>query len=90
MRFEYDKLKSISNRKKHGIDFEEAQELWNGTVADLLSKFKEEPRRLIIGQLNAKFWTAIITERGDSIRIISLRRARDEERRLYEEITKNQ
>ena len=89
LRFEYDQPKSKSNKQKHGIDFEEAQELWKGTIVQLSSKFPDEPRKLVIGRIRKKFWTAITTKRESTIRIISVRRARHEEKRLYEEVTKN-
>lgn len=90
MRFEYDKLKSKSNKGKHGIDFEEAQGIWESITVELPSRYREEPRRLVIGKLKGKFWTAIVTEREDALRIISVRRSRDEEEKLYEAITQNQ
>lgn len=89
MKFEYDGLKSESNKEKHGIDFDEAQEVWENVVVELPSKYIDEPRRLVIGKINDKFWTAIVTVRGDLTRIISVRRSREEEKNLYEKITEN-
>jgi hypothetical protein len=86
MRFEFDAAKSKTNLAKHGIDFEMAQELWRdveGLVAP--SRQPKEPRKLLIAQRNGKLWTAIFTERGDAIRIISVRRSRDNERNAYYE-----
>jgi uncharacterized DUF497 family protein len=85
MNFEFDPEKSEANKSKHGIDFFEAQELWND--ADLLeipAKTADEPRFLVIGKIGEKHWTGIITYREDKIRIISVRRARNEEVELYE------
>ena len=85
MNFEFDPKKSDSNKVKHGIDFVEAQELWND--ADLLEvpvKTTDEIRFLIIGKIDEKHWSGIITYRNDNIRIISVRRARNEEIELYE------
>jgi len=85
MDFEFDSKKSISNKNKHGIGFIEAQELWND--ADLLeipAKTTDEARFLVIGKIDEKHWTGIITYRNDNIRIISVRRARNEEIELYE------
>lgn len=85
MRFEFDQEKSASNKKKHGIDFEEGQKLWRGEV--LRSQFKMadiEPRYTVFGKIDGVFWTAIITMRGDAIRIISIRRSRDEEKDCYQ------
>ena len=84
--FEYDSAKSTANKAKHGIDFEEAQALWNDdrrVEAQSTSSVGEE-RWLVIGRgPDGKLWTAIVTYR-DSIRIISVRRARDYEVREYE------
>jgi len=85
MKFEFDPIKSKSNKNKHGIDFIEAQELWND--ADLLeipAKTSDEARFLVIGKIDDKHWTGIITYRNDNIRIISARRARNEEIEIYE------
>jgi uncharacterized DUF497 family protein len=85
MPFEYDKHKSAANAEKHGIDFEAAQQLW--LDPDLLvipAKTVDEPRSLVIGRIRGKPWSAVITMRGDSVRIISVRRARAKEVELYE------
>jgi uncharacterized DUF497 family protein len=83
--FEYDSLKSEVNKKKHGIDFEEAQALWNDfNLMETQAKTVDEPRYLIIGMINDKDWSAVITYRGMNIRIISVRRSWKEEVALYE------
>ena len=83
--FEYDSLKSEVNKKKHGIDFEEAQALWNDfNLLEMKTKSVDEPRFLVIGMINDKHWSAVITYRGMNIRIISVRRSRIEEVTLYE------
>jgi uncharacterized DUF497 family protein len=84
--FEFDTNKSISNKEKHGIDFIEAQKLWQDTeVIELQSKNQEleENRFIVIGKINNKFYSAIITYRGKNIRIISVRRSRKQEIELY-------
>ena len=85
MEFEFDKQKSRSNKDKHGIDFVEAQTLWHdiGRV-EIPARTKDEPRTLVIGTINAKRWTAVITYRDIKTRIISVRRARPEEVQMYE------
>ena len=85
MAFEYDQDKSAANKDKHGIDFEEAQELWHD--ADLLeisARTTDEPRWIVIGKLGGKHWSAVITRRGGNVRLISVRRSRDEEVKVYE------
>jgi len=86
MSFEFDPDKSSENLKKHGINFEEAQTLWLDTnllVIDVLTE--NEPRELVIGKIEGKMWTAVITQRSKNIRIISVRRSRKSEVMLYEE-----
>ena len=83
--FEFDIAKSESNRIKHGIDFVEAQELWDDPMLlEIPAKTDDELRHLVIGKLKNKHWSAVITYRGVSIRLISVRRARTEEVALYE------
>lgn len=85
MQFEFDERKSASNKVKHGIDFVEAQELWFDTNrVEVAARNVDEPRFLVIGQINAKYWAAVITYREERVRIISVRRARDEEIQIYE------
>jgi uncharacterized DUF497 family protein len=83
--FEFDPAKSLRNKQKHGIDFVAAQSLWDD--ADLLeipARTEDEPRSLVIGRIGKKHWSAIITYRNKHIRIISVRRSRIEEIKLYE------
>ena len=86
MDFEFDLKKSISNKKKHGIDFEEAQELWiDPHLLEIEAKSMDELRFLLIGKIGSKYWSAVVTYRDDKVRIISVRRSRKEEVELYEE-----
>ena len=74
-----------ANDEKHGIDFEEAQALWTDLDRlEIPAKTLDEPRYLVIGKISGKYWSAVITYRGENIRIISVRRSRDEEIELYE------
>lgn len=83
--FEFDDNKSQSNLEKHGIDFDTAQQLWQDTnLLEIPAKTSDEPRFLMIGKLNRKHWSAVITYRGKNIRIISVRRSRPAEVDLYE------
>jgi hypothetical protein len=85
MDFEFDPEKSESNKIIHGIDFVEAQELWDDIdLLEIPAKTTDEPRFLVIAQIGKKHWTGIIAYRSDNIRIISVRRAIDEEVGLYE------
>jgi uncharacterized DUF497 family protein len=83
--FEFDESKSRANLAKHGIDFVDAQALWNDPrLLEIPAKTEDEPRYLVIGLVNGKHWSAVLTYRGDSIRLISVRRSRVEEVALYE------
>lgn len=83
--FEFDQDKSRSNLEKHGIDFHTAQNLWNDSdLVEIPAKTIDEPRSLVIAMLDGKHWSGVITYRGSTIRIISVRRARESEVELYE------
>ena len=85
MEFEFDSSKSDGNKKKHGIDFHEAQALWNDSdLIEIPVKTTDEPRFLVIGRILGKHWSGVITYRGEKIRIISVRRSRKEEVDIYE------
>lgn len=85
MSFEYDDAKSLTNRSKHGIDFSEAQLLWlDDMLVEIPARTSDEPRFLVIGKIGGKHWSAVVTYRGDRVRIISVRRARSEEVEIYE------
>lgn len=86
MEFEYDPAKSTKNLAKHGIDFDEAQRLWDEDVVTLSTKpGTDEVRFLNVGIIGGKHWVAITTPRGNATRLISVRRARDYEVELYEQ-----
>lgn len=83
--FEFDIAKSSSNKDKHGIDFVAAQALWDDPcLLQIPARTTDEPRYLVIGIIDGKHWSAVITHRGSNIRIISVRRARVKEVALYE------
>ena len=85
MEFEFDEEKSRANKVKHGIDFTEAQALWDDLdLLEIPARTEDEPRTISIGKIGGKHWSAIITERGKRVRIISVRRSRKEEVTLYE------
>lgn len=85
MVFEFDPKKSRANKLKHGINFTQAQALWDDPdLLEIPARTTDEPRFLVIGKIGAKHWSAIITYRQESLRIISVRRSRQEEMNLYE------
>lgn len=85
MEFEFDPEKSNQNRKKHGIDFIEAQLLWlDVDRIEIPAKTTDELRILVIAKIRSKHWSAVITYRKEKIRLISVRRSRKEEIEIYE------
>ena len=84
MMFEFDKEKSDRNKEKHGIDFLQAQEIWEDPDCVMIpARTIDESRLLLIGKYESKIWSAIFTFRGQIIRIISVRRARKNEEEIY-------
>lgn len=80
MEFEFDEAKSQANKSKHGIDFAEAQALWfDEMFVEIPARTEDEPRFLVVGMISEKHWSAVITYRGERVRLISVRRARVEE-----------
>ena len=83
--FEFDPGKSHTNRHKHGIDFVEAQRLWQDPdLLELPVRSSDEPRWLVVGRIDGRHWSAVITRRGPALRLISVRRSRNSEVALYE------
>ena len=85
MDFEFDPEKSDGNKQKHGIDFIEAQALWDDPdLIEIPARTTDEPRFLVVGKIGGKHWSGIITYRDENIRIISVRWSRQEEVEIYE------
>ncbi|WP_304232071.1 BrnT family toxin [Jiulongibacter sediminis] len=83
--FEFDLDKSESNHQKHGIDFYQARELWlDPDLVEIQAKNIDEARSMFIGKIDEKHWSAITTYRDGNIRLISVRRSRNNEKELYE------
>ena len=82
--FEFDKNKSEANSKKHGINFETARRLLEDyNRVELPARWIDEPRILLIARLEEAIWAAIFTHRKNTIRIISVRKARKNEKEIY-------
>ena len=85
MLFEFDPKKSEANKQKHGLDFYKAQALWGDPdIIEIPVQTMDEPRYLVVGMIEGKYWSGVITYRGNKIRIISVRRSRKEEVEIYE------
>jgi uncharacterized DUF497 family protein len=84
MEFEYDPTKSQTNKEKHGIDFDEAQVLWlDEDRVEFPARSDTEDRHALIAIKDEKVWVAFYTMRKAAIRIISVRRARENEEKTY-------
>jgi uncharacterized DUF497 family protein len=86
MKFEYDENKSQINKEKHGIDFIEAQKLWQNENALIIPAkiIDDEIRYALISQFKGKCYIAIFTIREEAYKIISVRRCRKNEEQAYE------
>jgi uncharacterized DUF497 family protein len=83
--FEFDEAKSLANEAKHGIGFLAAQDIWlDENMLRLAARSEAEPRFLFIGKIGDRHWSAIATYRGETIRLISVRRSRAREVQAYE------
>ena len=85
MGFEFDESKSRASKAKHGVDFVEAQALWaDEALVEVPARSDTEARSLVVGMMDGRHWSAFITYRDQSIRLISVRRSRPEEVAIYE------
>jgi uncharacterized DUF497 family protein len=80
---EWNEEKAAGNRRKHGIDFDEALEIFYETSLIRRSDRNKEERWLAIGETAGRVVTVVFTWRGDTLRIISARPARRNEKRAY-------
>ncbi len=88
MKFEWDTAKNELNLDKHGMDFETAKSIWlDENRIEIEAPYPIENRWIVIGMVQGKVWAAVYTMRKDVIRMISVRRARVKEVKLYEEKT---
>lgn len=85
MEFEFDPRKSLTNRARHGIDFHDAQQMWDDpNLIEIPARTEDEPRWLLVGRIGEQYWSAVVTRRTGLVRIISVRRSRKEEIAIYE------
>lgn len=83
MKFAYDNNKSEKNKLKHGISLEEAKALWLVPAVELEARTSDEQRFMLIGKINGRFYSCIYTVREGVIRLISARRSRNNEEKIY-------
>jgi uncharacterized DUF497 family protein len=86
--FEWDEEKRQSNVSKHGLDFTDAWEVFEGPMLTGLDEREDygEERWIGIGLLRGLVVVIVFAERGeDTIRVISLRKGLKHERIKYEQ-----
>ena len=88
MKFEFDQAKSEANKQKHGVSLEDAAQLWQEAYLEVAARTIDEPRWMVIGKLQDRLYACIHTVRGESVRLISCRRAREKEVKFYHEYLK--
>jgi uncharacterized DUF497 family protein len=88
--FEFDDAKSRSNKRKHGLDFTEAQALWKNKRVEIEAHPGEgaQMRYAVLGIIRGVHHTIIITYRGTTVRIISARPSSENEKAIYEKAIK--
>jgi uncharacterized protein len=85
LEFEFDPAKSETNLAKHGIDFTAAQSIWRDMHRiEVPARTTDEPRWMVIGQIDGRCWSAVVAYRDGHVRIISVRRSRESEVAIYE------
>jgi uncharacterized protein len=85
MEFEWDEAKRLANLDKHGVDFIDVPAVFDGdtvTVEDDRYSYGEQ-RFVTFGLLQGRAVAVVYTDRGESIRIISARKATKNEQRIY-------
>ena len=88
----WDERKRRSNLRRHGLDFAEADPIWDSftiTREDIRMDYGEQ-RWVTFGLLRNKVVVLVHAERGDDDHYISLRRAEPYETRYYFETAKDQ
>jgi len=86
MKFEFDNRKRHANKTKHGIDFVDAQILWDDPdFIEIPARTDDEPRFMVVGRIGDRVWSGVITYRGEIVRLISVRPASQKEVEIYED-----
>ena len=86
VKFDWDPAKNVNNEAKHGLSLASASALWAGPVVAIASKHPGELRHLALGLIGGQHWTVVDTPRGESLRLISARRSRENEKALYQKL----
>jgi uncharacterized DUF497 family protein len=91
LEFEWDPQKAAANLAKHTVSFEDAATVFGDPLGRIMTDPRHstiEERLVLLGLSQSKHLLAVMyVDRGETIRIISARRATRSERRTYEEVT---
>jgi uncharacterized DUF497 family protein len=87
MEFEWDEAKRQETLKERGLDFARCEEVFSGQTVDFADDRQDygEFRLVTIGFLEVELVVIVSTQRGESTRILSMRRATKQEREIYAE-----
>lgn len=82
---EFDSAKSLKNRRERGIGFERFADMDLDTAISVEDTRQDygERRMRVLGHIDGQLHAAVITPRGEKIRVVSLRRANKREERAY-------
>ena len=85
MKFEWDEQKRKRNLRKHGIDFVGCEAIFAGTVKTMIDNRADygEDRFVTFGVLDNRVVAVVHTETADTIRVISIRKAKKHEQTLF-------
>jgi hypothetical protein len=87
MEFEWDPGKRAANLLKHGLDFKDVAEIFEGAILTNVDMRKDygEIRHQCVGKLKSRIVVVVYTKRGNSYRIITMRKANErEKKRIYQ------
>lgn len=82
--YEWDEAKRIATLHKHNIDFADAVEIFEAIYIRLSGRSDIEIREIAVGYLGGSYLAVVFTMRGETIRVITVRKARRDEREAYD------
>lgn len=86
MEFEWDESKRLAVLQKHGIDLWRATAIWDADHVILDARYQGERREMAVGFLDGWWIAVVFTRRGDRTRLVTARRARENEKRAYRSV----
>jgi uncharacterized protein len=85
MKYEWEDNKNQSNLEKHGLDFQDAELIFSGKVITFIDDRYDygEKRFITLGEVENRIVVVVHTQRGFTVRIISMRKANEREKKIY-------